>query len=108
VVQQLMRWGLPASVIIVVLLLGVFLWWPPDDPPDRNSDLGAALMGGAMSGGLIALTVVFLERRFAAEADERNLQLTLGMGDRFVGIDLRGRDLSGFYLTGKDFSGAKF
>ncbi len=36
------------------------------------------------------------------------MRLTLGLGETFIGIDLRNRDLSGFYLATKNFSGAKF
>ena len=104
----MMRWGTLVSVIIAGTLVGGLLWWPPGAPPDRYSDLGTAMVGALVGGSVIALAVVFLERRYAAEADKRNLQTTLGMGNSFVGIDLSGRNLSGFYLAGRDFSGGKF
>ena len=100
----MIRWLLPALLILGVFLIGGSLWWPPCAPADRYSDLGTALVGG----GVVALAVFFLERLYAAEAGKRDVQLTLGIGDSFVGIDLRGRNLSRSYLAGKDFSGARF
>jgi len=98
-VPRVRRWVLLPFAALVVF--GGVLWWPPDTPPDRYSDLGTAIVGG----GVIALAVLFLEQRHAAEADRREVLLTLGLGESFVGIDLRHRDLSGSYLAGKDFSG---
>jgi uncharacterized protein YjbI with pentapeptide repeats len=57
---------------------------------------------------VIAVAVLLLEQRHAAEADRRDLLLTVGLGVSFVGIDLRGRDLSRAYLVSKNFSGARF
>jgi drug/metabolite transporter (DMT)-like permease len=93
-----MRRSILVSVIIGVgLCVGSFLlWWLPDAYPDRYSDLGTALLGALVGGGVVASVVLFLERRHASEAEKRNLQLMLGVGNSFVGIDLRGRDLSGF------------
>jgi hypothetical protein len=98
------RWVLSVFAGLAVFGIGAVLWWPPCAPPDRYSDLGTAIIGG----GVIALAVLVLEQRYAAEADERDLLLTLGLGQSFVGMDLRGRDLSRAYLAGKDFSGARF
>jgi hypothetical protein len=96
--------GFAMFAILLVFAAGTLLWWPPSAPPDRQSDLGTALVGG----GVIALAALFLEQRYAVEADRRDLLLTLGLGHRFVGIDLQGRDLSRAYLVDKDLSGARF
>jgi uncharacterized protein YjbI with pentapeptide repeats len=88
----------------IVLATGFYLWWPPGTPPDRCSDLGTALMGGA----IVAFSVFYLERQLSRAYEKRNLQLELGTGKDFQGIDLSGRDLSKCYLPGKDFSGANF
>ncbi len=95
------------SCLLGLLVVGaVVVWalWPLDASSTRGSDLVTALVGGS----IVAAVVLFLERRYAKEADKRDLRLMLGTGDSFVGIDLRSQDLSGFYLAGKDFSGAKF
>jgi uncharacterized protein YjbI with pentapeptide repeats len=87
---------------VIVLASGLYMWWPPGAPPNRHSDLGTALIGGA----IVAFSVLYLEQQFSRNYERRNLQLQLGTRTDFPGIDLSDRDLSGFYLTGKDFSGA--
>jgi uncharacterized protein YjbI with pentapeptide repeats len=67
-------------------------------------ELAVALVGS----GAVALCVLIVERHYDKKKAKRDLEHMLGTGDNFVGIDLRGRDLSGSYLAGKNFSGAKF
>lgn len=96
-----MRWAvflLPAAILAV----GLYAWWPPGAPPNRCSDLGAALIGGAV----VAFSVLYLEQQLSRVSERRTLQLQLGTDTAFPGIDLSGRDLSGFYLPGRNFSGA--
>ncbi len=93
-------------VLLGLLVVGaVVVWalWPLDASSTRGSDLVTALVGG----GIVAAAVLYFERRFAKAATKGDLRLTLGTRDEFVNFDLRGQDLSGFYLAGKDFSGAK-
>jgi hypothetical protein len=99
-VRRRLAWGV--IVVGALVLLGGLLW-PLEAKPNRLSDLGVGLIGG-----LITAVGLVLDRQFAKQAEKRDLILTLGTGDRFVGIDLRGRDLSGVNLAGKDFSGARF
>ena len=76
----------------------VFLILPGEAPSTRNTDLGVALIGG----GVVALAVLYLQNRLSSAAEKRDLQLQLGLQDKFPGIDLSHRDLSGFHIPGKD------
>lgn len=97
----MLRWG-TILVPLSILLVGAVLWWPPTSAPNRYSDLGTALIGG----GIVSFTVLYMQQQFSRSYEKRDLQLQLGAGTSFPGIDLGGRDLSRFYLAGKDFSGA--
>ncbi len=97
-----MRWVVPTIAIGAVLAVGLWLWWPPGAEPDRCSDLGTALIGGAVVAG----AVLYLERQFSRAAERRDLRLQLGMQKDLSGIELRMRDLSGFNLVRKNLQGA--
>src|SRR5215217_7160450 len=98
----MMRWAIPTILISAVFAVGGVLWWPPEEPPDRCSDLGTALMGGAV----VAFAALYLEQRFSRAAENRDLRLQIGLEDSLAGIDLSCRNLSGFHLAGKDLRGA--
>jgi Pentapeptide repeats (8 copies) len=123
--------GRPAGTtllgILVLLALvagGLALWFPGgDDPGTMDTDLGTALLGGAV----VACAVLFLQRRLdaewrgldearaaewrtldaaRAEEDERRrlrdeAQLLCAMVHNLTGVDFRGRDLSGLVLRNK-------
>lgn len=72
------------------------------EEPTKCSDLGSALMGGAV----VATAVLYVERQLSKDSDRRDLKLQLGVQDKLAGIDLSGRDLAGFYLVGKDLRNA--
>lgn len=92
---------LRSLILIICMLAGLtFVFWFLHMP-----DLGAALTGG---GFIVAVVLFILQQQYTIEEEKRNLQLMLGIRKRFVGIDLRNKDLAGFYLAGKDFCGAKF
>jgi hypothetical protein len=88
-------------VPIVILVVGVTLWWPPEGEfteagvqTDRSSDLGAALISGAV----VAFAVLFIERRQTPESEKRNMQVALSTTQ-----ELDGADLSGYELTRTSF-----
>ena len=103
----------------LLVVPGILLWWPARHDPSSRSDLGAALLTGAVvSFAVFALQLVFDARlrdledrqRAAQEArDERlrlqgeraSLQLTIGLQPNLTGIDLQDRDLRAFYLSRK-------
>jgi uncharacterized protein YjbI with pentapeptide repeats len=102
-------------VLVVVAGIGVALlpgvdWLTLGLEPDHRSDLASALIGGAIIGVVVlgaehafARRLQSIEEQREARAAKEALQLQLGLGASFPGIDLPGRDLSGFYLVEKDF-----
>lgn len=100
---------------IIILIFGVILWLPPDDTPTRNSDLGAAMVSGA----LVSIAVLFIERRQQRESEKRSMQLSLSTQQELESLDLstydlrrvsflRGRKLSRANFQGVNLSGADF
>ena len=82
---------------------------------DNLADIGR----GAIVGMILAFTAAWVDHEAAArsarenqEAEARSaresLALTLSSSGDFVGIDLHGKDLSRFYIGGKNFSNADF
>jgi uncharacterized protein YjbI with pentapeptide repeats len=102
-----------------LVAIGIGLWLDrPDAMGNANSDLGAALLGAAV----VPVAIFLLEYRFASlaaardaleakrrdDSNERNhSQLMTATLDELPGIDLAGRDLSGFYLRKKNLRRAK-
>ena len=94
----MMRWGVLVVLPAAVFLVGLWLWLPPGEDPNRYSDLGTTLIGGV----IVAVAVIYLERQLSRRAERRDLQLQLGLTDELPVVALSCRDLSGFYLPGKD------
>jgi uncharacterized protein YjbI with pentapeptide repeats len=98
------------AVLIVVLSVipGIYLWWPSREESAARSDLGVALMTGAVIAFAVLGIQVLIERnnrerdetRQAADA-QQNFELTLSLQDNLTGIRLDGRDLRRFYLYNK-------
>ena len=100
-------------LLIGTIIPGVRLYWPKHDDPVSRSDLGVALMGGA----LIAFAVLGLQLmiQFRSEKDARERQqqadraallLVLGQSPNLSGLDLHEEDLAEAYLNGKTLRGA--
>ncbi len=111
-------------LLIGTIIPGVRLYWPRHKNPATRSDLGIALMGGA----LIAFAVLGLQLmiQFRAESDNRErleqansdarqrqeqadrqaLLLLLGRSENLSGVDLHEEDLSQAYLNAKELGGA--
>ena len=113
---MIVAWGL---VLAVTIVPGIYLWWPARGDQGGRSDLGAALLTGAVvSFAVFALQLVFdarlrqLEDRRMEEQERRSeqlriqgertaLQLTVGLQSDLTGIDLHEQNLAGFYLSRK-------
>jgi uncharacterized protein YjbI with pentapeptide repeats len=102
-----------AALLAATVVPGLYLWWPTRSKELAKSDLGLALMTGA----LIAFSVVLLEFLLAqranrleserqGESEKQALQLLVGRQRNLSGIDLGGEVLNDFYLNGKDLTGA--
>ena len=72
--------ALPTFVIAV----GMWLWLGPNNNPSRNSDLGAALVGGAV----VAFVVLAIQQMLSDATERRSLQITLSMQNALKDIDL--------------------
>ena len=99
---------------LILLSVGCVLLVASVTAPDRFKEFDPALLaaGGVLAGGGLTLASVWLAPKLTAKTEarreKRNLQIELGAGQEFAGIDLNDRDLSGFSLPGKNFTGAYF
>ena len=106
-------------VVIAVLLLigtiipGVRLYWPRRSDPVSRSDLGVALMGGALIAFAVLVLQLMIQSRAEDEsrqrqelADRESLLLVLGQSPNLSGLDLHGEDLSEAYLNEKILRGS--
>jgi uncharacterized protein YjbI with pentapeptide repeats len=99
------------AILAVTVVPGVYLFWPSRTDPVCRSDLGVALMTGALVAFAVLGFQLLVEARVSrVEADRQlqeqrqtlELQLALTPGG-LRRISLRGRDLSYFYLYKKQF-----
>jgi uncharacterized protein YjbI with pentapeptide repeats len=100
-------------IIVLSVLPGLWLWWPKRKDDVSRSDLGVALMTGA----LIAVAVLAIqvsiddkarkrdESRQVADA-RQSFELTLSLQQDLTGIRLDGEDLRGIHFHGKKLEGA--
>ena len=100
-------------IIALSVLPGLWLWWPKRKDDVSRSDLGVALMTGA----LIAVAVLAIqvsidekarkrdETRQVADA-QQNFELTLSLRRDLTGIRLDGEDLRGIHFHGKNLERA--
>jgi uncharacterized protein YjbI with pentapeptide repeats len=106
-------------VVIAVLLLigtiipGVRLYWPRRSDPVSRSDLGVALMGGALIAFAVLVLQLMIQYRAEDESrqrqelsDRESLLLVLGQSPNLSGLDLHEEDLSEAYLNQKVLRGA--
>ena len=107
-------------VLLALVAGGLVLWFPGGkDPGTMDTDLGTALLGGAVVAG----AVLFLQRRLdaewrrldaarAAEDETRRLrdqaQMLCAMVRDLTGVDFSDRDLRGTFLRGKVLVEARF
>ena len=104
-----------AGVLLLVgtILPGVRLWWPQHRDPVSRSDLGVALMTGALVAFAVLAVQLMIQIRSQRDANAREDQadraaflVQLARSSDLYGFDLRGKDLSNASLNRKDLSGA--
>ena len=104
-----------AGVLLLVgtILPGVRLWWPQHRDPVSRSDLGVALMTGALIAFAVLAVQLLIQIRSQRDANAREDQadraaliLQLGRSSNLSDLDLQNQNLSTAYLKEKDLSGA--
>jgi uncharacterized protein YjbI with pentapeptide repeats len=104
-----------AGVLLLIgtIVPGVRLWWPQHRDPVSRSDLGVALMTGALIAFAVLAVQVLIQIRSQRDANAREdqanraaLLLQLGRSRNLSGLDLQDKNLSTAYLNKKNLSGA--
>jgi uncharacterized protein YjbI with pentapeptide repeats len=104
-----------AGVLLLLgtILPGVRLWWPQHRDPVSRSDLGVALMTGALIAFAVLGVQLLIQIRSQRDANAREDQadraaliLQLGRASNLSDLDLQNQNLSTAYLKEKDLSGA--
>lgn len=101
--------GLVGFLIVAFSVIpGLLLWWPSRNDRTGRSDLGVALMTGALIAFAVLTIQVLIERNNRARDEARRVadaqqsfELTLSLQKDLTGIRLERKDLRGFYLYGK-------
>ena len=100
-------------LLLGTILPGVRLWWPQHRDPVSRSDLGIALMTGALIAFAVLGVQLLIQIRSMRDANAREDQadraaliLQLGRSSNLSDLDLQEQDLSTAYLKEKDLSGA--
>lgn len=104
---------LVAGVLIVgTVLPGLRLWWPTRTEQVSKTDLGLALMTGALIAFAVLTVQILVDIRGRQEdrhrelaAERQSLQISVGQRN-LSGIYLGGAHLKNFYLGGKRLNGA--
>jgi uncharacterized protein YjbI with pentapeptide repeats len=101
------------AVLLCSVVPGVYLWWPSRQKASSRTDLGVALMAGAVIAFAVLGVQVLVDdrvRSFAAEREEeaehRNLELQLALSNDLTGIRLDGQEFDGLHLYGKPLKSA--
>jgi uncharacterized protein YjbI with pentapeptide repeats len=100
-------------LLVATVIPGVRLYWPQHRDPVRRSDLGIALMTGALIAFAVLAVQIMIQIRSQRDANDREQQtdraallLQLGRSANLAGLDLHEKDLSNAYMKEKDLSGA--
>jgi uncharacterized protein YjbI with pentapeptide repeats len=101
-----------ALVVAGTVAPGIRLWWPSRKEPGGKSQLGVALMTGAVIAFAVLLIQILVETR-ARQDDERRQQAALKLQEQIsfgpsdlAGIGLVGEHLEHFYFGHKNLVGA--
>jgi len=99
---------LTASLVIasILTLAGALFWTYGRKEVGSRATLGAALLSGAVVSFSVLGLQIATEAQRQRIADREALQLTLSLQQDLSGVGLSGRDLSRFFLHGKQFRNA--
>jgi uncharacterized protein YjbI with pentapeptide repeats len=96
------------AILVLSVVPGLYFWWPTRGEPSCRSDLGVALMTGALIAFavlgiqvLVDFRVQALDREREKKAEHRNLELQLALSDNLNGIRLDGESLEKIHLYAK-------
>jgi uncharacterized protein YjbI with pentapeptide repeats len=100
-------------LLVATVIPGVRLYWPQRRDPVSRTDLGVALMTGALIAFAVLALQLLIQVRSQMDANDRqneaerqSLLLVLGRSQNLSGLDLHAKDLSGAYLNAKILSQA--
>ena len=93
-----------AAVFGGLAILAVYLSSRAPTDEARAADLGR----GVVVSIVLTIALAWVQHEGELRAARDSLEFSLATGKSFVGINLAGRDLRGFYLAGKDFRDANF
>src|SRR5215204_1988787 len=95
-------------LLIGTIIPGVRLWWPQHADPVSRSDLGVALMTGALIAFAVLGVQVLIQVRSQRDVNAREDQadraapfLQLGRSQNLSDLDRQGKDMSSAYLKEK-------
>lgn len=102
-----------AFIVIALGIAGVGIVMVFGSESDATIALGAGLASAAVVGiAILGAQLAFSQQlasvaeKRAAQAERESLRVQLGSGTQFPGIDLRNKDLQGFYLWQRDLAHA--
>lgn len=102
-----------ASLLVLSVVPGLYLWLPSRRDRLSRSNLGVALMTGALVAFAVLVMQVLVDVRLnqvedqrSAQEERQSAQLMVGLEQDLTGIGLPHRDLTGFYLYGKSLRSA--
>ena len=99
--------------LIGTVVPGIRLFWPTRMDPVRKSDLGLALMTGALIAFSVLLLQLLFDIRLAQSDEERssredqaNFQLFVTRERDLAGVDLSNKNMRAFFLQEKNLAGS--
>jgi uncharacterized protein YjbI with pentapeptide repeats len=102
-----------AAIFVAAVVPGMLLWWPTRHDRDARGGFGVSLVTGAVVAlAIFALQILFelrldrVDQQRQKQADQSNLELTIGLQKALPGIQLAGQEMDNFYFYGKNLRDA--
>jgi uncharacterized protein YjbI with pentapeptide repeats len=99
--RRKLLYGLVIATLATIATVGV-LYFATAISDRHLADAGVTLGASLLSGVVIATTLLVLQLLLDSEAERRSLAIELSGQSALMGIDLRSKNLSGFYLRDKN------